>query len=97
MFENTTTLQIHSGPVDEALATLRREIVPLLKAQNGLISLALIPNPTAGALTVISLWQSPTHAQAVENVTAYRHAVIRLGSLLEETPGFPRRVLENLS
>ena len=97
MYENATTCQIRTGTLDEALATLRSEIVPLILAQNGLINLALVPNHTDCTLTVISFWQSPSHAQAVESVKSYRHAIVRLGSLLEGTPAFSRRVLKNLS
>jgi quinol monooxygenase YgiN len=89
MFENATTVQFQPGKVDEALCILRQDIVPTLKEQKGLISLCLLPDRASDRITIISLWSSKAHAQAIEAVSAYRKEVRKLDSLLSQQPAHP--------
>jgi quinol monooxygenase YgiN len=89
MFENATTVQFQPGQVDEALHILREDIVPVVKEQKGLISLCLLPDRMADKITVISLWISKAHAQAIEAVSAYRKEVRKLDPLLDQSFAHP--------
>ena len=84
MFENATTLHVHNGRLDESLAILRESVVPILLAQPGLLSLALIPQPEHSLLSLVSIWKSLAHARAVESNPHYRQALQRLAALLVE-------------
>lgn len=94
MFENATHLQIHSGELEQAMKILRAEIVPILRAQTGLLSLALIPHTETNQVTILSLWASTACARAVEFRKDFRLAIQKLDPLLVENrreirPGRP--------
>ena len=89
MYENATTVQFQPGQIDEALRILREDIVPVVKEQKGLISLCLLPDRSADKITVISLWISKAHAQAIEATCAYRKEVKRLDPLLDSSFAYP--------
>jgi quinol monooxygenase YgiN len=89
MFENATTVQFQPGQVDEALRILRKDIAPVIKEQKGLIGLCLLPDRAADKITVISLWSSKTHAQAIEAVCAYRKEVRKLDPMLCPSFAYP--------
>ena len=85
MYENATHLQFRSGELDLAMKILRAEIVPILRAQTGLLSLALIPHAETGQVTVLSLWTSRSAARAVEYRKEFRQAIEKLDPLLVES------------
>jgi quinol monooxygenase YgiN len=85
MFESATTLIIHNGRLDETIAILRKTVVPILLAQPGLLSLALIPQPDQNRLSLVSIWQSLAHAEAVEANPQYRQAIQQLDPLIRDT------------
>ena len=72
MFENATTLNIHNGRLDDSIAILRENVIPILLGQPGLLSLALIPQSEHSRLSLVSIWTSLAHAQAVESNPHYR-------------------------
>ena len=55
MFECAATLNIHNGRLDESIAVLRESVFPILLAQPGLLSLALIPRPEHSQLSLVSI------------------------------------------
>jgi len=84
VFESTTTLNILPGRLADSVVILRRMIVPILRAQAGLLSLAVIPQPHANQVAILSIWKSRAHAQAVEYDPRYRLAVKLLDPLILE-------------
>ncbi|MCL4504996.1 MAG: hypothetical protein M1140_03085 [Chloroflexi bacterium] len=84
MFENATTIHFQPGRLDQALALLRSEIVPVLKSHEGFINLCLLPHSADNAITVISIWSCRTHAIAVEAACTYRRGIDRLHAMLAE-------------
>ena len=84
MYENVTTLAFRCGRLDEALDLLRQSIVPVLRAQDGLLHLCLLPDRAHDKITVISLWTCAASARATESVGPYRREVNRLDPLLRE-------------
>ncbi len=82
MFENSTTLAVCPGAVQDVLRILRRSILPLLKIQPDLLSLCFIPNEAADEITVISLWSDEAAARSVEMCAAYRSEIEKLDDLL---------------
>jgi heme-degrading monooxygenase HmoA len=86
MFENATTLTILPGRLAEASALLRESILPLLRSQPGLLSLAFIPREAENQLTIVSIWQTEAHAQAIESDPRYREAFLRLHRLIQVQP-----------
>jgi hypothetical protein len=86
MFENATTLTICPGRLEEATTFLRESILPILRSQPGLLSLALIPLPAENQLTVVSIWQSEAQARAIESDPRYREAFVHLQCLIQVQP-----------
>jgi quinol monooxygenase YgiN len=82
MFESATTLNIEHGRLDESLAILRERVVPILLAQPGLLSLAVVPQTGHSRVSLVSIWKSLAHAQAVEFNPRYRQAIQKLDPLL---------------
>jgi hypothetical protein len=96
MYENATTLQLHPGVMDKALGVLREQILPLLKKQDGLIHIALVPDRGNDRLTVISLWAAPLDAAAVERKCAYLRALGELDPFLDTNADLPEDQLDHL-
>ena len=86
MFENATTLTICPDRLEQATALLRESILPILRSQSGLLSLALIPLPAKNQLTIVSIWKSEAQAQAIESNPRYREAFLRLQCLIQVQP-----------
>ncbi len=82
MFENSTHLHFRAETFDKAVLTVRAFIVPVIRKQPGLLSLALIPDPATGRLTILSLWKSRDNARAIEVVREYREAIRELDPFL---------------
>jgi hypothetical protein len=82
MFHNATTVHLRPGKVDQALQILRTYCIPVMKAQRGFINIALVPDSFHHRITVISLWQTHTHALAVEARCGYMHGMRLLAPLL---------------
>ena len=97
MYENATTLNLHPGVMEKALGILRERILPLMKNQDGLIHIALLPDRANHKLTVISLWACAMDAAAVERKCAYIRALEGLDPYLRAVPDLPGEVLNPLS
>ena len=88
-YENATTLTFCPGRLDEAAAILREHILPILRQQPGMLSLAVIPIAAEGQLTILSIWQTRAQARAIESDPAYCQAFHRLDGLLQEPAARP--------
>jgi hypothetical protein len=82
MFENASHLHFIPARFEKGLKTLREVIVPILKAQPGLLSLAIIPDQPGGRVTILSVWRSQAYARAVESQCEYRREIQRLDAWL---------------
>lgn len=82
MFENATRLQFRPSALNEGLKILRSQVVPILKVQSGLLSLALIPNHETNQVTILSIWTNRTCARIVEFRSEYRQAIQMLDPLI---------------
>ena len=81
MFENHTTLEVMPGKMDEALAILNMEILPLIKTDPGLLSLGLLTNLPVSRIVVLSLWKNRRAAESVEYLPAYQYCARRLAAI----------------
>ncbi len=82
MYENATHLQFSAETLNKGLKILRSQVVPILKAQSGLLSLALIPNRETNQVTVLSIWTTAAAARLVEIRPEYRQVVKLLDPLI---------------
>ncbi len=89
MFENKTCLHFQPGKFDEGMLVLRTYILPILRSQKGLLSLAVIPQPSQNFLYILSLWKSAAHAQKTESSCEYRREIKRLDSFICDPPSSP--------
>jgi hypothetical protein len=96
MYENATTLKLVPGVMEKALSVLREQILPLIKNQDGLIHIGLVPDPFNNNLTVISVWACAKDAAAVEKKCAYIRALEWLDPYLQTAPDQPGEALNPL-
>jgi hypothetical protein len=84
MFENTTTVQLRSGTLDEALHILRTCIVPVIRSHNGLLGLGLACDYAQDCITIHTMWASVECAQRIERLCVYQDEVRKLDVLLAD-------------
>jgi quinol monooxygenase YgiN len=85
MYARSTTMRIAPGAVDELVAVVREEILPLVTRQEGCIGLSLLVDRSTGRCITTSAWQTAEAMQrSAERVRESRdRAALRFGAAAE--------------
>lgn len=82
-FARRVSFQIKKGKETELTHTWEKEILPLLRKQNGFQEEVNLVNPNGAQF--ISLWDSKTNAETYANAT-YPQVLAKLNPFLDGTP-----------
>jgi len=86
LYEYSVTLRLIPGAQTKVIRLLRKHVIPILKAQPGLVSIGLVPHPEGNLVTVLSEWQRRSDAIAAESSPGYYPALRKIEPFLEPKP-----------
>ncbi len=85
MFARNVRLQLKPNSAAQFTQTLEKEVLPVLRKQQGFQDEVAFVNPGGTEAIAISFWQSRENAEAY-NRTGYQEELKALGKLVEGTP-----------
>lgn len=85
MFARRLAVQLKANKVDEFTKILEKDIIPLLRKQQGFKDEMTFAAPDGIELLAISLWDTEKNAQAYDG-SAYKDVLKLLGSVVAGTP-----------
>jgi heme-degrading monooxygenase HmoA len=85
MFARTVSIHLKSNMLSDYTLTFEKEVLPLLRKQNGFKDEITFSNPGGTEVTAISLWDNKANAEAY-NSKAYPEVLKALGRFIEGTP-----------
>lgn len=85
MFARHVSFQLKSNSAAEAIQTLEKEVLPLLRKQKGFRDEIILLAPGGREAVGISLWDQKESADAYER-TAYAEVLKTMGKVIEGTP-----------
>jgi quinol monooxygenase YgiN len=86
MFDHAITIRIIPGCQTQALKLLQRVVIPILRAQPGIISLGVVAHPDQEQITILSEWRDIEAARAAESADGYFLGLCQLEPYLEKEP-----------
>lgn len=76
MFVRLTYISFLPGQIEEAKKIFIKEIIPVVKQQNGIESIMLLePTDTSGEYISLTIWKSSINAQEYESSGIYKELV----------------------
>ena len=85
MFARHISFQLRPNSVAEAIQTLEKEILPLLRKQKGFQDKIILLAPGGREAVGISFWDRKESAEAYER-SAYAEVLKTMGKVIEGTP-----------
>ena len=85
MFARNVRLQLKPNSAAQFTQTLEKEVLPVLRKQQGFQDEVAFVNPGGTEAIAISFWQSRENAEAYSR-TGYQEELNALGKLVEGTP-----------
>ena len=85
MFARNVSIHLKPNALSDYTRAFEKEILPLLRKQNGFKDEIAFSNPGATEVTAISLWDNKANAEAY-NSKAYPEVLKALGRFIEGTP-----------
>jgi hypothetical protein len=85
MFARNISIHLKSNMLSDYTRTFEKDVLPVLRKQNGFKDEITFSSPGATEVTAISLWDNKASADAY-NTTAYPEVLKILSRLIEGTP-----------
>ena len=85
MFARNVSIHLKSNMLSDYTRTFEKDILPLLRKQNGFRDEITFAGPGGVDVTAISLWENKTDAEAY-NTNAYPEVLKTLARFIEGTP-----------
>ena len=85
MFARNISIHLKSNMLSDYTRTFEKEVLPLLRKQNGFKDVITFASSGGTEVTAISLWDSKASAEAY-NTKAYPEVLKTLGKFIEGTP-----------
>lgn len=85
MFTRNVTLKLKANSTPDFTRLIEKEIVPMLRKQNGFRDEITLIAPERSEAVVISLWETKENAEAY-NRTGYPEVLKTLSNVIEGTP-----------
>ena len=85
MFARNVSIHLKSNMLSEYTRTFEKDVLPLLRKQNGFKDEITFAGPGGIDVTAISLWENKADAEAY-NTNAYPQVLKTLGRFIEGTP-----------
>jgi|SRR5580704_2332579 hypothetical protein len=85
MFVRNVSFRLKSHMLSDYTRTFEKDVLPLLRKQNGFKDEITFSNPSGTEVTAISLWDNKANAEAY-NANAYPEVLQILARLVEGTP-----------
>ena len=85
MFARTVSIHLKSNMLSDYTRTFEKDVLPLLRKQNGFKDEITFASPGGVDVTAISLWESKADAEAY-NTNTYPEVLKTLARFIEGTP-----------
>jgi hypothetical protein len=85
MFARNVSIHLKSNMLSDYTRTFEKDVLPLLRKQNGFKDEITFAGPGGIDVTAISLWENKADAEAY-NTNAYPQVLKTLGRFIEGTP-----------
>ena len=85
MFARNVSIHLKSNTLSDYTRTFEKEVLPLLRKQNGFKDEITFAGPSGMEVTAISLWDNKANAEAY-NTNAYPQVLKAMGRFIEGTP-----------
>jgi hypothetical protein len=85
MFARNVSIHLKSNTLSDYTRTFEKEVLPLLRKQNGFKDEITFAGPGGVDVTAISLWENKTDAEAY-NTNAYPQVLKTMARFIEGTP-----------
>jgi hypothetical protein len=85
MFARNVSIHLKSNTLSDYTRTFDKDVLPLLRKQNGFNDEITFSSPSGTEITAISLWDNKANAEAY-NTKAYPEVLKTLGKFIEGTP-----------
>ena len=85
MFARNVSIHLKSNMLSDYTRTFEKDILPLLRKQNGFRDEITFAGPGGVDVTAISLWENKTDAEAY-NTNAYPEVLKTMARFIEGTP-----------
>jgi len=85
MFARNVSIHLKPNMLSDYTRTFEKEVLPLLRKQNGFKDEITFSSPSGTEITAISLWDNKANAE-VYNTKAYPEVLKTLGRFIDGTP-----------
>jgi hypothetical protein len=85
MFARNVTFQLKSNMLSDYVRTFDKDILPLLRKQNGFRDEITFSSPGGNDVTAVSLWDNKASAEAY-NTNSYPDVLRTMAKFIEGTP-----------
>jgi len=85
MFARNVSIHLKSNMLSDYTRTFEKEVLPLLRKQNGFKDEITFAGPSGVDVTAISLWENKTDAEAY-NTNTYPQVLKTMARFIEGTP-----------
>ena len=85
MFARTVSIHLKSNMLSDYTRTFEKDVLPLLRKQNGFKDEITFAGPSGVDVTAISLWENKTDAEAY-NTNTYPQVLKTMARFIEGTP-----------
>jgi hypothetical protein len=85
MFARNVSIHLKSNTLSDYTRTFEKDVLPLLRKQNGFKDEITFSSPSNTDVTAISLWDSKANAEAY-NTSAYPEVLKTLARYIDGTP-----------
>jgi|SRR5271157_118856 len=85
MFARNVSIHLKSNMLSDYTRTFEKDVLPLLRKQNGFKDELTLSNPGSADVIAISLWESKTNAEAY-NTNVYPDVLKILARMIDGTP-----------
>jgi heme-degrading monooxygenase HmoA len=85
MFARNVSIHLKSNMLSDYTRTFEKDVLPLLRKQNGFKDEITLSNPGSVEVIAISLWESKAKAEAY-NTNAYPEVLKTLARMIDGTP-----------
>jgi len=85
MFARNVSIHLKSNMLSDYTRTFEKDVLPLLRKQNGFKDEITLSNPGSVEVIAISLWENKANAEAY-NTNAYPEVLKTLARMIDGTP-----------
>jgi hypothetical protein len=85
MFARNVSIHLKSNMLSDYTRTFEKDVLPLLRKQNGFKDELTLSNPGSADVIAISLWESKANAEAY-NTNVYPEVLKTLARMIDGTP-----------